>query len=42
MLNTKGLFALTEYQQVDWKLMKVQDCDNKNYQRYIAESDFTF
>ena len=49
VLNTKGLVVLTEYQQVGWRLVKVENCDNKNDQRhtwwwetYIAESDFTF
>ena len=30
MLNTKGLVTLTEYEQVSWKLIKVENCDNKN------------
>ena len=34
MLNIKGLVALTEYEQVDWRLIKVENCDNKNYQRH--------
>ena len=37
MLNTKGLVALTEYQQK----IKVENCDNLS-ETYIAESDFTF
>ena len=40
-LNTNGLVALTEYQQVGWRLIKVENWD-KNYQTYVAESDFTF
>ena len=34
VLNTKGLVVLTEYQQVSWRLIKVENCDNKNYQRH--------
>ena len=34
MLNTKGLVALTEYQQVGRRLINVENCTNKNYQRY--------
>ena len=34
MLNPKGLVALTEYQQVDWRFIKVQNCNNKNHQRH--------
>ena len=30
MLNTKGLVALTENQQVYWRLIKAENCDNKN------------
>ena len=41
MLNTKGLVTLTEYQQVGWRLNKVENCDNL-WEAYIAESDFTF
>ena len=33
MLSTKDLAALTEYQQVGWRLIKVENCDNKNYKR---------
>ena len=32
MLNAKGLVALTENQQVGWRLIKVENYDNKNYQ----------
>ena len=32
MLNTKGLVTLAEYQQVGWAMIKVENCDNKNYQ----------
>ena len=39
MLNTKGLVALTEYQQLG---IKVENCRNKNYQTHIPESNFTF
>ena len=28
MLNTKGLVTLTEYQQMGWRLIKVENCDN--------------
>ena len=42
MLSTIGLVTLTEYQQVGWRLIKVENCDNENYQICIAESDFTF
>ena len=41
MLNTKGLVALTDYQQMGWRLMKVENCDIVS-ETYIAESDFTF
>ena len=41
MLNTKGLVILTECQQVGWRLIKVENCDNL-WETYIAESDFTF
>ena len=34
MLNTKGLVALTEYQQVGWRLIKLENCNNKNYQSH--------
>ena len=34
MLNTKDLVALTEYQQVGWRLIKVENYDNKNYKRH--------
>ena len=42
MLNRKGLVTLTEHQQVDWRLIKVENCDNKLSEIYSAESDFTF
>ena len=29
MLNTKGLVALIEYQQVGWRLSKVENSDKK-------------
>ena len=41
MLNTKGLVALTEYQEVGWRLIKIENCNNL-WETYIAESDFTF
>ena len=41
MLNTKGLVALTEYQQVGWRLTKVENWNNL-WETYIAESGFTF
>ena len=34
MLNRKGLVTLTEYQQVNWRLIEVENCNNKNYQRH--------
>ena len=34
MLNRKGLAALTEHQQVSWRLLKVENWDNKNYKRH--------
>ena len=40
MLNTKGSVTLPEYQQVTWRLIKEENCDNKNYQTYIAKFDF--
>ena len=33
MLNIKGLVAVTERQKVRWKLIKVDNWDNKNYKR---------
>ena len=31
MFNAKvALVALTEYQQVNWRLVEVENCDNKN------------
>ena len=43
MLNSKDLVALTEYQQVGWRLIKVENCDSKDYQRHTKmESDYTF
>ena len=38
MLNTKGLLALTEYQKVDWRLIKAENWDNKNYKRHTLLS----
>ena len=34
MLNMKGLVTLIEYQEVGWRLIKVENCDNENYERY--------
>ena len=34
MLNTKGLVALTECQQVGSRLIKAENCKSKNYQRH--------
>ena len=43
MLNTKGLVVLTEYEQVGWRLIKLENCNKKKLSgTYIAESDFTF
>ena len=33
MLNRKGLVALTEHQKVGRRLIKAENCDNKNYKR---------
>ena len=41
MLGTKDVVVLTEHQQVAWRLIKVENWDNKNYKRHIAESDWT-
>ena len=41
MLNTKGLVALTEYQQMGRRSIKLENCANLS-ETYIAESDFTF
>ena len=41
MLNTKGLVALTEYQQMGRRVINIENCDNLS-ETYIAESDFTF
>ena len=32
-LNIKGLVTLTENQQVDWRLIQLENWDNKNYKR---------
>ena len=34
ILNSKGLIALTEYQQVGSRLIKIESCRSKNYQRH--------
>ena len=34
MLNRKGLVALIEHQQVSWRLIKVENWDNKNDKRH--------
>ena len=34
VLNTKSLVTLTEYQQVGWRLIKLENYNNKNYQRH--------
>ena len=34
ILNSKGLIALTEYQQVGSRLTKIESCRSKNYQRH--------
>ena len=36
MLNTKGLFTLTEYQQVGRRLIKVENWGNKNCQILVS------
>ena len=41
MLNTTGLVASTNYQQMGLRLIKVENCDNLSG-TCIAESDFTF
>ena len=41
MLNTKGSVALTEYQQMGWRLIEVENSENLS-EIYIAESEFTF
>ena len=33
MLITKGLVTLDEHGKVDWRLIKVENWDNKNYKR---------
>ena len=42
MLNTNDLAALTEYQQVSWRLIKVENCNNKNYQRHTSRISYYF
>ena len=37
MLNTKSLVALTEYQQLGRRLIKIENYDNKNYQRHDGQ-----
>ena len=34
MLNTRGLVPLTDHQKVGWRLIKVENWDNKNYKRH--------
>ena len=34
MLNRKGSVTLIEHQQVSWRLVKVENWDNKSYKRY--------
>ena len=34
MLNKKSLVALTEDEQVGLRLIQVENCNKKNYQRY--------
>ena len=34
MLNRKGAVALIEHRQVTWRLIKVENWDNKNYKRH--------
>ena len=41
MLNTKGLVALTEYQQMGWKLIKEENCADLS-ETYTTDSDITF
>ena len=41
MLNTKGLVALTEYWQMGWRLIKVENWEYLS-ETYIAQPDFTF
>ena len=38
MLDPKGLVALTEHQQVGWRLIKVENWDNKNYKRNTQQN----
>ena len=41
MLNTKGLVILTEYQQMGWRLIKVENCEYLS-ETYIAEFNLFF
>ena len=40
MLNTKGLVGLTEHEKVGWRLIKVENWDNKNYKRQTYPNFF--
>ena len=42
MLSTKGLVALAGFQQMDWRLIKVENRNYKNYQRHISRIWFYF
>ena len=37
MLISKGIVALIEHQQVSWRLIKVENWDNKNYKRHAQQ-----
>ena len=40
MLNAKGLAALTEHRQVDWRLIRVENWNGKKLQEtYIDDID---
>ena len=38
----KGLVALTECQHVGWRLIKVENCDNENYQGHTKPNLILF
>ena len=42
MLNRKGSVALTEHQQVSWKLIKGENWDNKNYKKHTHSNLILF
>ena len=40
MLNTKGVVALTKYQQMGWRLIKVENSENLSDEIFSFTSNF--